>query len=68
MGENIISWNIPNFVTIVTMVAVIWVVLGFASHLFRRNGGGIGGVMAGNLAGNGNVSGAEPTHISDTAG
>lgn len=32
-GENLISWNIPNFITIVLMIGIVWVVIGGAAHL-----------------------------------
>lgn len=35
-GENLISWNLPNFVSITLMVVMIWLVLGGVSHLIRR--------------------------------
>jgi len=35
-GENLISWNIPNFVSFVFMIAVIWIVIGTAGHLLVR--------------------------------
>lgn len=35
-GENLISWSIPNFVTIVLMIAIIWVVIGSLGHLLVR--------------------------------
>lgn len=35
-SENLISWNIPNFVSIVLMIAIIWVVIGTAGHLLVR--------------------------------
>ena len=35
-AESLISWNLPNFVTIVLMLAIIWVVVGAAGHLFVR--------------------------------
>lgn len=35
-GENLISWNIPNFITFVFMIAILWVVIGTAGHLLIR--------------------------------
>lgn len=35
-GESLISWNLPNFITIVFMLAIIWVVIGAAGHIFVR--------------------------------
>jgi hypothetical protein len=34
--ENLLSWNIPNFVTIVLMIALLWCALGFLGHIFIR--------------------------------
>lgn len=33
MEQNLISWNLANFVTFTLMILVIWVVLGGAGHL-----------------------------------
>jgi hypothetical protein len=35
-SESLISWNIPNFVTVCLMVAIIWVIIGTAGHLLVR--------------------------------
>lgn len=35
-SESLISWNIPNFVTFVLMIAIVWVVMGTAGHLLIR--------------------------------
>jgi hypothetical protein len=35
MNENVISWNLPNFITIMLMVALLWAGVGFLSHFFR---------------------------------
>lgn len=46
-SESLISWNIPNFVSFVLMISIIWVVIGTAGHVLvrqpakRRAGGGI---------------------------
>lgn len=47
-GENLISWNIPNFVSFVFMIAIIWVVIGTAGHLLVRRGGASGAPSATN--------------------
>lgn len=31
--ENIISWNMPNWITVVLMVTITWGVLGFLAAL-----------------------------------
>jgi hypothetical protein len=35
-GESLISWNIPNFVSFVLMIALIWVIIGTLGHVFIR--------------------------------
>ncbi len=35
-SESLISWNLPNFITIVLMLAIVWVVIGAAGHLLVR--------------------------------
>jgi hypothetical protein len=34
-NENVISWNLPNFVTFVLMVALLWAGAGVVSHAIR---------------------------------
>ena len=34
--QNIVSWNLRNFITIALMLALIWLALGFAGHVFVR--------------------------------
>ncbi len=33
--EAIITWNVPNFITIVLMIALVWGTLGIGSSFFR---------------------------------
>lgn len=35
-NESLISWNIPNFISIVLMMAIVWVIIGTAGHLLVR--------------------------------
>jgi hypothetical protein len=35
-NESLISWNIPNFVSFVFMMAIVWVIIGTAGHLLVR--------------------------------
>lgn len=37
MKENIISWNLPNLVSIIFMIAILWVVIGAVGHIFVRS-------------------------------
>jgi hypothetical protein len=39
-SENVLSWNVPNVITIFLMVSLIWAVLGIGSHLLFRKGKG----------------------------
>lgn len=55
-GENVISWNLPNLITVVLMMAVLWAALGLGSSLVRSrsktNRAAVSGVAsdgAGNL-------------------
>lgn len=34
--SNLLSWNLPNFITIVLMVGLLWAAMGVASSAFRR--------------------------------
>lgn len=36
MDENLISWNPRNFITVVLMLGIIWVILGTVGHVFFR--------------------------------
>lgn len=65
MRESILTWNIPNFVTIALMVGIIWIVVGVASHFFRKSSSKTTAPQAasGNLAGNGNLGGGSPSNI-----
>lgn len=43
---NIITWNFPNFISFVLMIAILWVVLGAAGHvLWRKNKGQSSGAL-----------------------
>lgn len=35
-SENLITWSLPNFVTFLTMIVIIWVVVGSVGHIFVR--------------------------------
>ena len=36
MDENVLSWNIPNWITVVLMVTIVWGAIGLGgSFLFR---------------------------------
>lgn len=39
-SENVISWNVPNFISICLMLALLWCGLGVVSHLLFRKGRG----------------------------
>ena len=53
-SENVISWNLPNFITVVLMLGIIWAVLGVGSNmLFGKKGMknvGVKSTSAGNLS------------------
>ena len=49
--ENVISWNLPNVITFVLMVALLWTGVGIVSHLVRGKTSPSKGVMA-DAAGN----------------
>lgn len=49
--ENVISWNLPNVITFVLMVALLWTGVGIVSHLVRGKTSASKGVMA-DAAGN----------------
>jgi hypothetical protein len=34
--EGLISWNIANFVSLVLVIAIVWVVIGTAGHVLVR--------------------------------
>lgn len=38
MDERIITWNLPNLVSIWLMIILLWVTVGFVSHLVFRKG------------------------------
>lgn len=53
-SENVLSWNVPNVVSIWLMVALLWVFMGIGSHFLRRgksapSGTGIRTDNAGNV-------------------
>lgn len=56
-NETVLSWDVPNLISVWLMVALLWVVMGIASHLLFRKGNGAtmgAGVQtdnAGNLVG-----------------
>lgn len=37
MEETIITWNVPNWITVVVMVAVGFLVLGLVSQIARKS-------------------------------
>jgi len=37
MDENVISWNLPNVVSILLMFMIIWIIFGSIGHFFFRN-------------------------------
>ena len=37
MNETVISWNLPNIITFLLMIAIIWMVFGAIGHIFVRN-------------------------------
>ena len=47
-NENVISWNVPNVISIWLMVALLWTVLGIGSHLLFRKKSSGGGVKTDN--------------------
>ena len=36
MEESLISWNLPNFISFVFFIVVIWIVIGSLGHMFVR--------------------------------
>lgn len=38
MDETVISWNLPNIISVVLMVMIIWIVFGFIGHFVFRSG------------------------------
>jgi hypothetical protein len=40
VGENIITWNFTNWITIVLMATLGFVILGVASQAFHKSTGG----------------------------
>lgn len=39
MEESVISWNLPNIVTVILMVMIIWILFGAVGHFVFRQGG-----------------------------
>lgn len=39
MEESVISWNLPNIISIILMVMIIWIVFGMVGHFVFRQGG-----------------------------
>lgn len=35
-SESVIGWNLPNVITILIMLLILWLGLGFLSHGLRR--------------------------------
>lgn len=35
-SENVITWNVPNVITIWLMIGLLWVLMGIGSHLLIR--------------------------------
>ena len=60
----IVGWNIPNFVSFLLMLAIVWCAVGILSHTLVRKGGKSGGnifaananVSAGNVGANVNIA------------
>ena len=46
-GENVITWNLPNLITVVLMLAVLWAVLGIGSSALRGRAGNKRALSAG---------------------
>jgi hypothetical protein len=40
MERTLISWNLPNWITVVVMAALGYAALGFVAQMVKRNGGG----------------------------
>lgn len=36
MEESLISWNLPNFVSFIFFIAILWVAIGALGHIFVR--------------------------------
>jgi len=36
MDENLLTWNFPNFVTIILMIVTLWVIAGLVGHFLFR--------------------------------
>ncbi len=55
-SENVLSWNVPNLISVWLMLSLLWVMLGVGSHLIFRKGGkgnltatGVGTAANGNI-------------------
>lgn len=38
MDETVISWNLPNVISIIFMLMIIWIVFGMVGHFVFRQG------------------------------
>jgi hypothetical protein len=38
MEENVISWNLPNVISVIMMLLIIWIVFGAVGHFVFRQG------------------------------
>lgn len=38
MEENVISWNLPNVISVIAMLLIIWIVFGAVGHFVFRTG------------------------------
>ena len=36
MDENLISWNLPNVITLLFMILILWMIGGAIGHFFVR--------------------------------
>jgi hypothetical protein len=39
MDETVISWNLPNIISVILMLMIIWMAFGFVGHFVFRKGG-----------------------------
>lgn len=38
MNEGLISWNVPNIISVILMILIIWIVFGGVGHFVFRTG------------------------------
>jgi len=38
MDETVISWNLPNIISVILMVMIIWIAFGMVGHFVFRQG------------------------------